>query len=78
MRLVMEVVEKSVAKSGPGKGFANDAGKSAPDQGPTFSVSPAWKLVSHAHEQVDVFHGLVSLFKLSNALEKGMVCNFKN
>ena len=31
MRLVMEVVEKSVAKSGPGKVVADDADKGAAD-----------------------------------------------
>ena len=73
MRLVREVVEKSVAKSCPGKVVTNNADKGAANQGTTLCVASAGQLVSHAHEQVNVFHRLVSLFKLINALEKEMV-----
>ena len=70
MWLVREVVEKPVAKSSPGKVVTDDADEGAANQGPALCVASARQLVSHTHEQVNVFQRLVSLFKLSNALEK--------
>ena len=70
MWLVREVVEKPVAESSPGKVVTDDADKCAANQGPALCVASARQLVSHAHEQVNVFQRLVSLFELSNALEK--------
>ena len=73
MRLVREVVEKSVAKSCPGKVVTDDADKGAADQGPTLCLASAWQLMSHTHEQVNVFHILIGLSKLCNALEKELL-----
>ena len=56
MWLVREVVEESVTKSCPRKVVTDDAYKGATDQGPTLCAASAWELVSHAHEQVNVFH----------------------
>ena len=69
MWLVREVVEKPVAESSPGKVVTDDADKCAANQGPTLCLASAWQLMSHTHEQVYIFHRLVSLSKLSNALK---------
>lgn len=69
MRLVRKIVEEAVTKSGPWKVITDDANKGAADQGSISSTS-ARLLVSHAHEQINVLHRLISSFKLINALLK--------
>ena len=68
MRLTRKVVEESISESRPGKVVSDEADEGAADQGAVGSL-PAGLLVDHSHEQVDVFHVLVSLLQTGNALK---------
>ncbi len=68
MRLVWQIVEKSVPESGPGEVVTDDTEEGAADQGAVVAATTR-DLVRHAHEQVDVLDVGVRPLQLFYALK---------